>query len=94
MTAMIRTFPERREVGYEAACSLARCVAAVEQDKQQPDRQRQEWARTYGDRAVALLEEAMQKGLTDLAGLRQATALAPLRSQPAFQQLLAAPQRP
>jgi serine/threonine-protein kinase len=71
-----------------AARFLCRCVALVEKDTNLPDARRQELARQYGDRALAMLRQAVAKGYKDLAGMQKDKDLEPLRSRQDFQKLL------
>jgi tetratricopeptide (TPR) repeat protein/predicted Ser/Thr protein kinase len=50
------------ESAYFAACFLARCMPLAEQDARLPRQERQVLVRNYGDRALALLREALRKG--------------------------------
>jgi tetratricopeptide (TPR) repeat protein len=74
---------------YAAACLVARCVLLAAQDGQLSEEKRQELARTYADRALELLRQAVGHGYRDAAEMKQDPALAPLRPRADFQQLLA-----
>ena len=54
-----------------------------------PPEKRTELARTYGDRAVALLTAAVRKGFQDVARINKDPALDPLRARPDFQEVIA-----
>ena len=73
---------------YQAAGFLARCVPLADQDRQLPDAERQEVSRSYADRAVATLRQAVQHGFKDVALLKTDEAWQPLRQRPDFQKLL------
>jgi serine/threonine-protein kinase len=60
--AYARLLPDRPADVYAAAGVLARCIPLAEQDPQLPEAKQQELARAYGDRAVPLLREVLQKG--------------------------------
>ena len=74
---------------YQAACFFSRCVVLAETDNRLPQAQRQELAKTHGDRAVAALREAVAKGYADVANVRKEKDLDPLRPRPDFQKLIA-----
>jgi hypothetical protein len=71
-----------------AACMLSLCVPVAKKDARLPEARRQELARSYGDRAVEMLRQAVAKGYKDAARLGKDPALEPLRSRPDFQKLL------
>ena len=73
---------------YNAACALAQCVPVVEKHTKLPENKRQELARSYADRALAMLGQAVAKGYKDAAHMKKDTDLDPLRSHPEFQELL------
>jgi tetratricopeptide (TPR) repeat protein len=78
----------RRQENPSAAAFLGRCAGLAARDQGLPEEQRQALARAYGDRAVALLREAVRDGFTDAAVLRTAPAFAPLREREDFARLL------
>jgi tetratricopeptide (TPR) repeat protein len=86
--ALAQEPPAGWEEAYSAAASLARCIPLVEKAPSLPDDQRSECARTFGDQALALLRQAVARGLPGGAGVRKDEALAPLRMREDFQQLL------
>jgi hypothetical protein len=53
------------------------------------DRQRREAVQFYGDGAMKLLREAVNKGYKDVAHLKKDADLDPLRSRDDFQKLIA-----
>jgi tetratricopeptide (TPR) repeat protein len=73
---------------YNAACVLALCVPLAEKDIKLPEAERPKQAHTYGDRAMALLRQAIAKGYQDAAYMKQDADLKPLHARPEFQQLL------
>jgi serine/threonine-protein kinase len=74
---------------YKAAGFLSRCVPLAEQDAKLPEPRRKEVARSYGDRAMEVLRQALAKGYKDGAQLKKDTDLDPLRGRDDFQKLLA-----
>jgi hypothetical protein len=74
---------------YNAACHLARCVPLAGKDGNLSDPRRQELARGYADRAVALLRRAVAAGFQDAAHMKRDTDLDSLRGRDDFQKLLA-----
>jgi hypothetical protein len=92
----VRTAETCRDLGwnapadaYDAACFLSRCIPIVTKHDKLDDRQRQDAAKFYGDRAMKLLRHAASKGYQDLAHLKKDTDLDPLRQQQDFQKLVA-----
>jgi WD40 repeat protein len=47
---------------YDGACHIALCVPIAQKDEKLPEARRKELAQQYGDRAVALLRQAIEKG--------------------------------
>jgi serine/threonine protein kinase/Flp pilus assembly protein TadD len=74
---------------YKAACLLSRCLPVAKNDAKLPETRRQELAKSYGDRALETLRQAVAKGYRDVAQMRKAPDLDPLRSRTDFQDLLA-----
>jgi hypothetical protein len=74
---------------YKAACFFSRCVPLVEKDAKLPEAQRKELAKTYADRALEALRQAVANGYKDTANMKKDTALDPLRGRDDFQKLLA-----
>jgi hypothetical protein len=60
----------------------------AERDTKLPEARRQELARSYGDRAVAALRQALANGYKDIAHLKKDKDLDPLRRRDDFQKLL------
>jgi DNA-directed RNA polymerase specialized sigma24 family protein len=76
--------------GYHyAAGLLSTCVARVAKDANLSEEQRSALAQSYGERAVALLRQAVAKGYRSADGLRKPSWFAALQSRDDFRQLLA-----
>ncbi len=73
---------------YNAACALALCVPAAEKDTKLSEAERQRQARTYADRSLALLRQAITKGYKNVAHMKQDPDLKPLHGRPEFQQIV------
>jgi serine/threonine-protein kinase len=73
---------------YNAACYLANCVPLAEKDSNLPEAKRQELARSYADRALDTLRQALKSGYKDLANMKKDPDLDPLRQRADFQKLL------
>jgi serine/threonine-protein kinase len=73
---------------YKAAGFLARCVPLAEKDAKLPDAKRKEFAKSYADRAMEMLRQAVAKGYKDLANIKKDADLEPLRSRDDFKTLL------
>src|SRR5262249_2154170 len=63
--------------------------AAGREGCQLPAAKRTELAKSYGDRAMETLRQAVAKGYKDAANLKKEKALDPLRSRDDFKKLLA-----
>ncbi len=88
-----RLDPEGWRAYRRAAGFLARCVPLAELDTRLSENERRALARTYADRAMTWLREAIRRGLLEIDQLREAPDLAPLRLRPDFQmQLLNQPE--
>jgi len=74
---------------YTAARALAQCIPVVDEDTNLPPARRAELARSYAERALTLLEQAIANGFKDLANMKKTTDLDRLRSHSKFQELLA-----
>jgi serine/threonine-protein kinase len=74
---------------YDAACALARCVGIVEKDNQAPTESRDRQTRLYGDRAIAMLRDAVAAGYKDHVHMKKDTDLDSLRQRDDFKKLLA-----
>lgn len=80
--------PLPAEEGVAVAGILARCADVVLTDNLTAVEKRRDMARRYGDRAMEALRKAIGQGYRDVDYLKQAVALAPVRSRPDFRQLL------
>jgi tetratricopeptide (TPR) repeat protein len=74
---------------YTAAGLLAGCVRLADQDERLPEGERRELASAYGDRALAALRQAVEKGAKEVAEMGTDPSLDPLRSREDFRKLLA-----
>jgi tetratricopeptide (TPR) repeat protein len=74
---------------YTAAGLLAGCARLAARDDRLSESKREEHATAYGDRALAALRQAVQKGFKDVARLKEDASLEPLRSREEFQKLVA-----
>lgn len=83
-----RLFPSVSQEYYGSAGFLARCIPLAENDLKFPEPERQTLAQSYGERAVALLKEAIKKGYKDAKQLDDEMAFAPLRTRDDFKRLL------
>jgi hypothetical protein len=89
--------PEGWEEYSRAACFLAACIPLAATDRQLSNEERERLARAYGDQAVQLLRQAIDRGYRDIADLKRASILQPLRGRADFRELLAeleAPKKP
>jgi serine/threonine-protein kinase len=73
---------------YNAACILASCGPLAEKDPNASEVERKERAGGYADRAVGLVQQAIQKGFRNLELLKTDPDLEPLRGRDDFKQLL------
>jgi hypothetical protein len=76
------------EDAYKAAGFFARCMPLAQQDDNLPQAQRQELARSYGDRAMEALRQALANGYKDITHLQKDRDLDPLRPRDDFKKLL------
>jgi serine/threonine-protein kinase len=74
---------------YNAACALAQCIAIVEIDEKANKEERAKQIQFYGDRAMAMLRDAVAKGYKDAAHMKKNTELDSLRSREDFKKLVA-----
>jgi serine/threonine protein kinase/Flp pilus assembly protein TadD len=72
-----------------AAALLAKCATLAEKDGRLAPEKRSDSAEQYARQAVDMLRQAIANGYKDTSALRQAPALAVLRSREDFQKLLA-----
>jgi len=77
--------------GYHvpAAAVLARCVGVAGKDAKLAAEKRDELVKTYAERALDLLRQAITLGYKDVEQLKSAEDFAPLRSRDDFKKLLA-----
>jgi serine/threonine protein kinase/tetratricopeptide (TPR) repeat protein len=66
---------------YNAARLLAACVTLAGKDDRLAVAKREELARLYADRALAMLQRILEYGFTDVAGLKNDPDLEPLRAR-------------
>jgi hypothetical protein len=92
----IRTAETIRDLGwnapadaYDAACFLSGCIRIVAQHDKLDDNERQDAVQFYGDAAMKLLGDAVNKGFNDASHMKKDTDLDPLRQREDFQNLLA-----
>jgi serine/threonine-protein kinase len=83
---MGRTLPED---SHGAARLLARCAAAVGKDVGMSQEKRTELAQAYASQAIALLRQAVQKGLNDPGEIEQNKDLEVLRDRQDYRSLIA-----
>jgi len=76
-----------------AAACLARCAGLAQKDEKLSAVKREELARTYGDRAVALLRQAIAAGRKDMDALKNGKDFDPLRSRDDFKRLTDGPEK-
>jgi hypothetical protein len=74
---------------YKAATFFARCMPLAEADTKLPEAQRKEVARSYGDRAVQALRQAVAKGYKDGNQVKKDKDLDPLRQRDDFKTVVA-----
>jgi serine/threonine-protein kinase len=74
---------------FKAAGFLSRCIPLAAKDTQLPEARRMELAKSYGDRALAALRQAVARGYKDADHLKKDKDLDPLRGRDDFQKLLA-----
>ncbi|HLJ93941.1 MAG TPA: serine/threonine-protein kinase [Gemmataceae bacterium] len=80
--------PDNSVYAYDAACTLAQCAKIAENDGKLAEPKRAELVRSYTDRALAMLRQAIAKGYRDVANLKKDNDLDPLRAHPEFQKVL------
>jgi tetratricopeptide (TPR) repeat protein/tRNA A-37 threonylcarbamoyl transferase component Bud32 len=73
---------------YAAARTLACCVPLAERDGNLPEAERRVRSRSYTDRALAALREAVAKGYKDPGPLEKDPSWEPLRLRPEFAEVL------
>jgi serine/threonine-protein kinase len=78
---------------YKAACLFSRCVAVAEKDTKMPEDKRKALTKSYSERAMETLRQAVEKGYKDVANVKKDADLDPLRSRDDFKKLLAEMER-
>jgi hypothetical protein len=84
----LRTEVEPPRDAYTAAGLLAGCVRLAADDESLAEDNRRALATTYGDRALAALRRAIDKGAKEVAKIGSDPSLDPLRTRDDFQKLL------
>jgi hypothetical protein len=74
---------------YHAANYLSLCATLADKDAQLDEAKRKELAQSYADRALALLQKAVERGYKDADHIKRNADLEPLRSREEFKTLLA-----
>jgi serine/threonine-protein kinase len=74
---------------FKAAALLSRCIPLAEKDDKTPVAKRQELAKSYADRAMETLRQAVANGYKEAAALKKDADLNPLRSRDDFKKLVA-----
>jgi serine/threonine protein kinase/tetratricopeptide (TPR) repeat protein len=74
---------------YNAASYLSRCVMLASKDTQLDEARRKELAQSYANQALALLQQAVERGYKNVARMKQDPNLEPLRARAEFKALLA-----
>jgi tetratricopeptide (TPR) repeat protein len=69
---------------------FAGCIPLAARDTELSAAERQQLTRSYGDKAIALLQRAIASGYRDAAGLKANSAFAPLHQRADFQALIRA----
>jgi serine/threonine protein kinase/tetratricopeptide (TPR) repeat protein len=87
-TRLPEILPDGREEYLRAAIFLAMCVPLAEKDAQLPEDKRKDLAREYGDRAAALVRQAVARGYRDRKGLEKNSVWEPIRSHDDFRKAL------
>lgn len=82
-------WPDRPGELYNVACELALCIPLVGKEGAELTDAERAAQRRYADLALEVLRQAGDQGFKDVKRLQTDADLAPLRSRPDFQQLLA-----
>jgi tetratricopeptide (TPR) repeat protein len=92
----VRTAETCRDLGwnpsadaFEAARFLAECVSIMANHEKLDEQQSQEAKQFYGDAAMKLLRDAVNKGYADASKVKKDSKLNPLRQREDFQRLVA-----
>jgi tetratricopeptide (TPR) repeat protein len=73
---------------YNVACIAADCVRLAQDEAKLPQPARDKFAKTYADKAMAYLRQAVAHGFDDAEHLSKDTDLHPLRGRDDFKELL------
>jgi serine/threonine protein kinase/tetratricopeptide (TPR) repeat protein len=73
---------------YVAACLLCQCVVLADKGSQLTETRRKELTRSYADRALAHLQEAVARGYNNVAEFKTDSNLEPIRGREEFGKLL------
>jgi len=76
------------------AATLGGCISLVEKGSKLDEGQRNERMQTYADRAVALLRQAIDKGVKDAGFLKETAYFEPLRQREDFKELVSKLEQP
>jgi serine/threonine protein kinase/tetratricopeptide (TPR) repeat protein len=87
-TELLQAAVDPARDAYNGACFLALCVPLAGKDKELTEAKRTQMARTYADRAMAALRQAVRAGYKDAAHMKKDTDLDPLRNRADFRKLL------
>jgi hypothetical protein len=68
---------------------LSLCIPVAQKDAKLTEARRKELTQSYGDRAMQMLQQAIDKGYKDAANLKKDKDLDPLRQRGDFKNLLA-----
>jgi serine/threonine protein kinase/tetratricopeptide (TPR) repeat protein len=71
-----------------AAGFICHCIGLAEKDSQLPNGRRTDLVQSYGDRAMALVRQAVARGYKDANQLKKTPGLQPLRERDDFKKLL------
>jgi serine/threonine protein kinase/tetratricopeptide (TPR) repeat protein len=86
---LVRFAFEPAEDNYEAASLFGGCAVLATKDAKLAEAKRKELAQDYGDRALALLRQAVERGYKDAERINKDSHLEPLRERDEFRKLLA-----
>jgi hypothetical protein len=84
-----RLHPKASGVYRDATLLVTACIPVARRDTRLAEERREALARSYGDRAVSLLREAVARGFTDVGQLRKDARFGPLHARDDFRKLIA-----
>ncbi|HKI18686.1 MAG TPA: protein kinase, partial [Isosphaeraceae bacterium] len=87
-TKAIEVPPEQSQSYYHIAALWARDLPRIAKDPKLSDTRRQERARSYADRAMKLLQQAVKKGFKDVKTLKDSSDFDALRGREDFKMLI------